>query len=220
MHDESLHDETPPLDDVSAILSQLSVCRSLVRESQECFTDVRLHTSGFDIVCRCKLGGQRLSDVLNQTLSSYVDCYDATLSRDGRLVRQLDHISLRKPEILLASIVGDRHEAAEKTIGSRRKLRRFHAVAAVDRWLVSGCLHLTSQKTVQEFLRANRDFFPISEASVVDARVQESPESMRVAIVNHARVSFMKITESSDDDEQHDGESSRMLRGDADSVTA
>jgi hypothetical protein len=70
-------------------------------------------------------------------------------------------------------------------------------------------------------LRANRDFFPISAATVIDARSQQPPRRMPVAIVNHGRVTFMEITEGTDDDEaDRSGENAVMLQGDAGSVIA
>jgi len=196
-----MHDANGTLDDVTGILNSLSKCRSLVRDVHDSFTNVRLNTSGFEIACRCKLGGQRLSDVLNQSLSSYLDCHDAKLYRDGRLIDTIPHFELRKPELLVAGIQSDVHEAAEKRLDNRRDLKRFHAVAAIDRWLIKGCLHLSSQKTVQEFLHANREFFPICDALVIDAESGEAPEPMKVVIVNHTRVSFMEITELADEPE-------------------
>ena len=79
-------------------------------------------------------------------------------------------------------------------------MAQFHATVAVDRWVIKGRLHMTSNKTVKEFLHANRDFFPIADAKVVDAESPGKHEQLNVAIVNRARVSIMEINELSDSD--------------------
>lgn len=212
-----MHDGNELLDDVSEILNSLSACQSLVRETEQQLTQIRLSTSGFDILCRCNLHGERLSDVLNQQLTSFLECVDVQLFRHGQLIDVLPHLKIRKPEILIAGIHGNTHEAAEKRIGNRRALQQYHAVASVGRWLVKGRLHLTSQKTVQEFLRANRDFFPISEALLIDSESPQTPDDMSVAIVNHSRVAFMEIMEAGDQEEAPGGLTA-VLQGSSDAA--
>ncbi|WP_182869735.1 hypothetical protein [Stieleria mannarensis] len=184
------------MDDVSELLKNLTVCQSLVREAEETpAVKVRFQTPGFEIVADCDLGGRRISDVMNQSISDYMECRNASLYRHGRLIDQMAKVNVRKPEIMIAGIAGDTHEAAAKRIGSRRALQLFHTVVAIDRWIVKGRLHMTTHKSVKEFLHANRDFFPIADASVVDAETPDTPQHMNVAIVNRQRVSFMEITE-------------------------
>ncbi len=186
----NLHD-----DDVSAILENLSVCKSLVKSSAVVTTAIRLQTTGFEIVAECALHGERMSDVLNQQISDYLECSNAVIFRGGKKIEEVKQIKIRKPEIMIAGIVGDIHEAQQKRIGSHRTLLVHQAFVAVDRWIVKGRLFMTSNKTVKEFLQANRDYFPIADAEVIDAESPDSPKRMPVAIVNRSRVSFMDITE-------------------------
>lgn len=181
--------------EMSDLFDNLSVCRSLVKEALDPLVQIRLQTIGFDIVGECDLQGQRISDLLNQSISDYVPCRTAQLYRDGQLIDELDELKIRKPEIIFASILGKQHEAKGKQIGSRRKLESYDAVVAIDRWLIKGRLLLTCKKTVEEFLHAKREFFPIAGAEVIDAENPAEPQTMPVAIVNRSRVACMQITE-------------------------
>lgn len=201
---------------VSQILENLEVCRSLVKKVDDSTIAIRLQTTGFEIIADSDLSGERISDVLNQSLSDYIECTNASLYRRGKLIDRIEHLKVRKPEIMVAGIVGDKHEAAEKRMGSRRGLDQFDAVVAVDRWVVKGRLYMTSHKSVKEFLHANRDFFPIAHAEVIDAEMPESPQSMSVAIVNRARVSFMEISEPPESEaDKRLSAVSRLLNSDA-----
>lgn len=193
MNDSPLtHDK---LDDVSELLDHLSVCKSLVKKTEQSITTIRLLTSGFEILADCDLNGNRLLDVMNQSISDYLECTGAALYHNTRLIERADQLKIRKPEIMIAGIAGKTHEAQEKRIGSRRKLDLFQAFVAVDRWIVKGRLYMTSNKTVKEFLNADRDFFPIADANIIDAESPDEPQQVPVAIVNRSRVSFMEITE-------------------------
>ncbi|MCA9138421.1 MAG: hypothetical protein KDB00_16735 [Planctomycetales bacterium] len=215
-HFDDLDDFNDSMDDVSKILESLDVCRSLVKQGDESTVAIRLQTTGFEIVADSNLGGERISDILNQSLSDYIECTNASLYRRGQLVDRIDHIKVRKPEIMVAGIVGDKHEAAQKRIGSRRRMDQFDAIVAVDRWIVKGRLYMTSHKSVKEFLHANRDFFPIAQAEVIDAESPENPQAMSVAIVNRARVSFMEIVEPPESEaDKKLSAVSRLLKSDA-----
>ncbi|WP_145389155.1 hypothetical protein [Stieleria neptunia] len=206
-----------PMDDVAELLKNLNVCQSLVRKTDEASsTAIRLLTTGFEIHADCDLGGRRISDVMNQSISGYMECTNASLYRRGQAIDHIGSVKVRKPEIMIAGIMGNHHEAAEKRIGSRRALQLFHAVVAIDRWIVRGRLHMTSNKTVKEFLHANRDYFPVADACVIDAESPESPQQMNVAIVNRARVSFMEITELEESESASDQSPvARLLHEDA-----
>jgi hypothetical protein len=181
--------------DSANLIESLDLCRTIVRNSRGTKVPVRLQMAGFQVVADCDLQGQRITDFLNQKLSDYIECTDAKLFRAGQLVECFANLKVRKPEILIAGIVGHCHEAPEKRIGNRRSLKQFHAVLAVDRWIVKGHLHLTSQKDVQEFLHSNRDFFPVAQASIDDVETAGHQAQVEVAIVNRTRVSLMEITE-------------------------
>lgn len=183
------------MDDVSEILKNLNVCQSLVRKTDETVVPIRLQTTGMELVADCDLGGRRMSDVMNETMTDYLECTNASFYRGGKLIDRIANVKVRKPEIMIAGIVGNQHEAREKRIGSRRALQLFYAVVAIDRWIVKGRLHMTTHKSVKEFLRANRDFFPIADPEVIDGESPENPHQMNVALVNRARVSFMDISE-------------------------
>ena len=187
--------EIPSQCDSSNLLESLDLCRSIVRDSSGSKVSIRLQMAGFQVVADCDLQGQRITDFLNQKLSDYIECTDARLFRAGRLVESFKHLKVRKPEIIVAGIVGDSHEAPEKRIGNRRSLKQFEAVLAVDRWIIKGLLHLTMQQTVEEFLHSNRDFFPMAQATIADAESAGQPMRAEVAIINRTRVSLMEITE-------------------------
>lgn len=185
----------PSLRDVSEILESLNACRSLVRKPKQPPTGIRLLTTGFEIVAECDLGGERISDLLNQTLSGFLACSNAKLFRYGHYIETIDSLDVRKSEIVIGGIIGVIHEAPVKQMGNRRSLDQFQAVAAADRWIIKGRLHMTSNRSVKDFLHSNQDFFPIANAVITDADCPERTDEMKVAIVNRARVSFMQITE-------------------------
>lgn len=167
-----------------------------MRGANETTTGIRLLTTGFEIIAECDLGGQRISDLMNQTLTDYLECSNAKLFRRGRFIESIEHLKVRKTEIMIGGIVGVFHEAPEKQMGNHRNLGQYQAIAAVDRWIIKGRLHMTSHKSVTEFLHSNRDFFPIAKALITDAESPERPDEMKVAIVNRTRVAFMEITET------------------------
>jgi hypothetical protein len=193
MNDQSASGLNGP--SVIDIFQAVDLCRTLARETPSAIVPIRLQMVGFQIVADCNLGGERISDLLNQSLSDYLDCTNAKVFRDGKLIEQVGHVKIRKPEIIYAGIVGDTHEAAEKRIGSRRTLSQFPVFLAVDRWIMRGRVHLSSKRSANAFLCSEREFFPVQDAEVMDVDSSKAAERMAVAVVNRAKVSIMEIAE-------------------------
>lgn len=164
-------------------------------------TSVILLTASHRFQGEINTGGQRLQEVLNNSLSDYVQLDNAqiyTLANQTEMLHAEKRAIVQKPQLQLAVLGEQKHEAPVKRQNYRVE-KSFHEVFCVaGSYEVTGLLHLPRYTidTIAILARDLKIFFPLTEATVTyDVRAR-STLNANVVLVNKSALSLFQISDN------------------------
>ncbi|MCE7979813.1 MAG: hypothetical protein DYG89_01360 [Caldilinea sp. CFX5] len=164
-------------------------------------TAVILLTASHRFQGEINTGGQRLQEVMNNSLTDYVQIENAqiyTLANQTEMLHAEKRAIVQKSQLQLVVIGEQKHEAPAKRQNYRVE-KSFHEVFCVaGSYEVTGLLHLPryALDTIAILARDLKVFFPLTEATVTyDVRAR-STLSANVALVNKAALSLFQISDN------------------------
>ena len=146
-------------------------------------------------------GGQRLQEVLNNSLTDFVHLENAqiyTLANQTEMLYAEKRATIQKSQLQLIVIGEQKHEAPEKR-QNYRVPKSFHEVFCVTgSYEISGFLHLPryTQDTIAILVREMKMFFPLTESIVTYDVRSRSNLSASVVLVNKTAISLFQINDS------------------------
>jgi hypothetical protein len=144
-------------------------------------------------------GGQRLQEVLNNSLTDFVHLDNAqiyTLANQTEMLYAEKRATIQKSQLQLIVIGEQKHEAPEKRQNYRVQ-KSFHEVFCVaGSYEVTGFLHLprSTQDTIAILARETKMFFPLTESIVTFDVRSRSSLNASVVLVNKSIVSLFQIS--------------------------
>lgn len=143
-------------------------------------------------------GGQRLQEVLNNSLSDFVQLENAqiyTIANQTEMLYTEKRATVQKPQLQLAVIGEQTHEAPEKRQNYRVQKSFYEVFCVAGSYEVTGFIHLPryTQDTIAILVREMKVFFPLTEASVTYDVRSRSALNASVVLVNKAAVSLFQI---------------------------
>ncbi len=153
-----------------------------------------LYVGGHRLEASMKNSGYRLLDILNDSMSEFLELYDVRVAADGaELGSSLSHAVVAKARITLAAVLGDRHEAEERRRFSAIDKSRHTALAIVDGFEIRGEMHLEGAPDAERALSGELDtFFAITDATLFHPSSGHREEA-QVVMPNKADLAFLHI---------------------------
>ncbi len=136
-------------------------------------TSIMLLTSTHRIVGQIVSAGQRLQDILNNKLNTYLNLYDVeifgALGKAGASIRCPD-VTVPKDSINLVLIQEQVHEAPTQRLYRYVQKSTYQTFLTVPNYEIHGYLHFTSFQKPEIFLADTAtSFVPITQAQVICA---------------------------------------------------
>ncbi|MEZ4735105.1 MAG: hypothetical protein R3E79_49040 [Caldilineaceae bacterium] len=164
-------------------------------------TPVTLLTASHRFQGEIHTGGQRLQEIVNNSLTDYVQLENAqvyTLANQTEMLHAEKRATIQKSQLQLVVFGEQKHEAPDKRQNYRIQ-KSFHEVFCVaGSYEVTGFLHLPryTTDTIAILARDLKVFFPLTEATVTyDVRAR-SALNASVVLVNKAAVSLFQISDT------------------------
>lgn len=143
--------------------------------------------------------GQRLLDMLNDKTTDYLHIHDVQVFRSTdpeTCIAAFPEAVVRKADLSLAIITGEKHEAPEKRLYAFVQKRAYHVFLTVPGYEAQGRLHLPrSAEPVAVLARDTDTFFPITQATVSRVGSDERLE-VPVIIINKESVALFYVGET------------------------
>ncbi len=160
----------------------------------------RLITQHHLFDCMVATEGQRLQDLLNANMTTYLKVYEATVYRLADL--QMAVATFKRATVLISHVnlvllPDDGYEAPQRRMYAyiaKHDYRSFLTVAHFD---VDGKMHFTTAPDAVSFLAVTaKIFFPVTQAVINSAAaVNAEPLMSPVAFVRREAVSFLHFGE-------------------------
>lgn len=150
--------------------------------------------------CKVATGGQRLQEVLNFSLTTYLHIFDVSVYRyydPTELTVTFAKATILKSEVNLALIQNETYEAPQRRMYAyiqKNNMRAFMSVADYD---VQGYMHFTSYIDPLSFLALDsKNFVPVTQAVINHGGYKGEQLSSPVVLVRRAAISFLHFTRS------------------------
>ena len=163
-------------------------------DSQE--MQVMLAVHGHMVTATLRHRGRRLTDVLADPGSGFVELYDAETFRGARLVDQSDDILIPKAQILFVAPVSDRHEAGHRRSSFQTSTRKrvFSTCLMLGDHELRGHIHLQASSCTRTTYESELgEFFPVADAAVTNICGSDQSVRFQAAIVRKSAVSMLHI---------------------------
>lgn len=144
-------------------------------------------------------GGRRVLDILNDRTTDYLHIHDVQVFRsfapETRVASFPDAV-VRKEDLSLVLITGERHEAPEKRLYAFVPKKPHHVFITVPGYEVQGRMLLTgAAEPVSILARETGEFFPVTQATVSDVGAAGAPIEAPVVLINKATVALFYVGE-------------------------
>lgn len=148
--------------------------------------------------CKVATGGQRLQEVLNFTLTTYLQIFDVSVYRYSNLselVVKYAKATILKSDLNLVLIQNETYEAPQKRIYAYVQKNNMRAFMSVSNYDVQGFMHFTSYIDPLSFLALDsKSFVPVTQAVIHQGSHVGEPLSSPVALVRRTAISFLHFT--------------------------
>lgn len=164
-------------------------------------TAVTLLTASHRFQGEINTGGQRLQEILNNSLTDYLQLENAqiyTLANQDEMLHAEKRATVHKSQLQLAVIGAQKHEAPEKRQNYRVQKSFYEVFCVAGSYEITGLLHLPryTVDTIAILARDLKVFFPLTEAMVTyDVRTRSSLTAS-VVLVNKSALSLFQISDS------------------------
>lgn len=145
--------------------------------------------------------GQRLLDILNDRTTDYLSINDVEVYRysaPNDCVATFSEAIIRKEDLQLAIITGEKHEAPTRRLFGFVQKIPYHVFLTVPGYEVRGKIHLTREQKAESVAVLSREtgtFFPITSATASQAWTGEDLLSTPVIMVNKRSLSLFYLGE-------------------------
>ncbi|MEZ4863377.1 MAG: hypothetical protein R3C14_18815 [Caldilineaceae bacterium] len=145
-----------------------------------------------------RTGGQRLQEVLNNSLSDFVHV-DATqiftLIDQETELRATSMTTVQKSQLQLVLIDEQKHEAPTKRNNYHVQKNFYEVFCVVGNYEVQGYIHLPryTRDTIAILVRDIKLFFPLTEATIIYDVGKRSTLNAGVVLVNKSALSLFQI---------------------------
>lgn len=162
-------------------------------------TAVTLLTASHRFQGEINTGGQRLQDLLNNSLSDFIHLENAqiyTLANQTEMLYAEKHATIQKAQLQLIVIGEKKHEAPVKQQNYRIQKSNYEVFCVAGSFEVTGLLHLSryTQDPIAILAREVKMFFPLTEAAVTYDVRSRSALNAQVVLVNKVAVSLFQIS--------------------------
>lgn len=145
-------------------------------------------------------GGQRLQEVLNNSLTDFVQLENAqiyTLANQTEMLYEEKRATIQKSQLQLVVIGEQKHEAPEKRQNYRVQKSFYEVFCVAGSYEVTGLLHLPrhTRDTIAILVREVKMFFPLTEATLTYDVRSRSALGASVVLVNKSAVSLFQISD-------------------------
>lgn len=143
---------------------------------------------------------KRLQDVLNGPMSDYLELTAVSTMRlrnPGVVVSSAKEVAIIKDTLVAVFIVSDEHEAPRDRLNNHANREQSVVTITAASVEISGLVHLAGYFPSAKGILANglTNFFPVTEASVCFAGVEDSANSTPVVLVNRTHLTSLAIPE-------------------------
>lgn len=164
-------------------------------------TSVTLLTASHRFQGEINTGGQRLQEILNNSLTDYLQLDNAqiyTLANQNEMLQAEKRATVHKVQIQLAVIGEQKHEAPEKRQNYRVQKSFYEVFCVAGNYEITGLLHLPryTVDTIAILARELKVFFPLTEATVTYDVRDRSSLNASVVLVNKAALSLFQINDA------------------------
>lgn len=155
-----------------------------------------LAVHGHMVTATLRHQGHRLTDVLADPSSRFLELFDAETFRCARLVDQSDDILIPKAQILFVAPVSDRHEAGRRRSSFQTTTRKrvFSTGLMLGDHELRGHIHLQASSCTRTTYESELgEFFPVADAAVTNICGSDQSVWFQAAIVRKSAVSILRI---------------------------
>ena len=143
--------------------------------------------------------GQRLQEILNNNLTNYLRLHEVQVFRSTDTATEIADFreaTIAKAKIDLVLGYNDEHEAPNKRLYAYVPKNRYEVCITVSGCVVRGQLHMPSAPDSYAFLvQEAREFFPLTDATILFASSASQPLQSSVAMVRKAAIALFSIGE-------------------------
>ncbi len=139
------------------------------------------------IVGEVETSGRRLLEVLNDTLTDWLQVFGAHVARrtdKAHAVSTLDELMVRKADVRIAVPGGATHESPEKRRFAYVEKKQFPTFAIIDGYEIRGAMHLKAKREMHQLLVDMASFVPLTEATISHVGPLDEKLDAEVAIIN------------------------------------
>lgn len=148
--------------------------------------------------CKVATGGQRLQEVLNLSLTTFLQIFDVSVyrySNQSELLVKFAKATILKSEVLFALLQTETYEAPQKRIYAYVQKNNVRAFMTISDYDIQGLMHFASYIDPLSFLALDgKNFVPVTQASISHGRVTGTLLSSPVVLVRRAAISFLHFT--------------------------
>ncbi len=162
-------------------------------------TAVMIMTASHRIVGQIGSVGQRLNDILNNKLNTYLKIYHAEIFRHtdaDTLIAHFPAITLPKALVNLVLLQEQTHEAPTKRLYGFVHKDAYQTFLAVSGYEVQGCLHFTALQKPEIFLNDTlTSFVPVTQATVTCSNDSSRAWQTSVVFVQRCSIALFHLQE-------------------------
>ena len=148
--------------------------------------------------CKVATGGQRLQEVLNFSLTTYLQIFDVSVYRYSKLSESVVNYAkatILKSDISLALIQNETYEAPQRRMYAYVQKNNMRAFMSVSNYDVQGYMHFTSYIDPLSFLALDsKNFVPVTQAMINHGSHAGEPLTSPVALIRRTAISFLHFT--------------------------
>ncbi len=144
--------------------------------------------------------GKRVLDVLNDSLTDYLQVFDVQVFRDMEMqqpIATFPSVWVQKSALSMIILPEERHEAPERRLYNFVQKTPRHVFVIVPGYEVEGSLHLARSARAETTLTHDLgDFFPITQAKVVQVGSLLEATEVPVVIIHKPMMLLFSLDES------------------------
>ncbi len=156
-------------------------------------------TSDYLFTCIIASNGQRLQEILNNSLTNYMRLHEVQVFRTTDTATQIADFreaTICKAQIDLVLVHNEEYEAPGKRLYAYVPKNRYETCVTIPGCVVRGQLHMPSVPDSYAFLvQESREFFPITDATILFASSASQPLQTSVAMVRKAAIALFSVGE-------------------------
>ncbi|MFN8445568.1 MAG: hypothetical protein U0175_32555 [Caldilineaceae bacterium] len=148
--------------------------------------------------CKVATGGQRLQEVLNFSLMTYLQIFEVSVYRFSNAcepVIKYPKATILKSDVNVVLIQNETYEAPQKRMYSYVQKNNMRAFMSVGSYDVQGFMHFTSYIDPLSFLALDsKNFVPVTQAIINHGSYIGEPLTSPVALIRRTAISFLHFT--------------------------